>query len=326
MMNLDLMWRVLAYLSNDTSHLIKDMLNRWTTNPKDIRFFRASSNFVFSFQMANQPYFLRFSSAREKDAVQIEQELNFIRFLDAGGLKVARPVPSLSGTLLEQVSSPLGVFHAVVFEGLTGEHYDLDELSEEQLVIWGAALGGLHKASSSYPANLRPSWQSQLAWICESLPQTEQRALHFAHTLRQDLSRLPVSSDNYGLIHYDFEPDNLIWQGNNVQILDFDDCMNSWFAADIISALSDLFDNSSTKITLDNSAFQLFLKGYQRVKALPSEDLDFLSLFLHFENLLKFTKILCSRENLDTEHCPEWAHQLDRKLENRLESYRKTFA
>jgi len=52
---------------------------------------------------------------------------------------------------------------------------------------------------------------------------------------------LDRTRDNFGLIHFDFELDNLCWEDALIQMLDFDDCAYHWYAADITYALRDLF-------------------------------------------------------------------------------------
>src|SRR2546430_7254258 len=55
------------------------------------------------------------------------------------------------------------------------------------------------------------------------------------------LSALTVTETNSGLIHGDFELDNLFWQDDTIALLDFDDCSYSWYVADVAFALRDLF-------------------------------------------------------------------------------------
>jgi Ser/Thr protein kinase RdoA (MazF antagonist) len=137
---------------------------------------------------------------------------------------------------------------------------------------------------------------------------------------------LPVSQGTYGLIHFDFELDNIVWAGDQAKVLDFDECSYSWFAADIIYALSNLFDDNPSHVDLKNPSLQSFVQGYRSQQALPDETLGLLPLFLSFHNLLTFTKLIYSRKNFDKTNSPEWTQQLDKKLENKLEIYRASFA
>ena len=74
------------------------------------------------------------------------------------GIRVAKPIRSSAGNYVESVMTELGLFHAVVFEGLAGKQLDLDELTPDQVLCWGKALGELHSASTQ----LSISWTTQL--------------------------------------------------------------------------------------------------------------------------------------------------------------------
>ena len=326
MMRLETMWRVLEFLQEDSTQLIEEMLARWGNDIDDVHFFRSSANFLFSFQMSNKPYFLRFNHESERTVEAIEQELAFVEHLAERGLSVAKPIPSLNDNLVESVPSTLGTFHVAVFEALEGKQYDLDELSSEQLSEWGRTLGELHEISNTFPVVERPAWQTQLDWINNYLPQEEKVALDVAKKLEQTFASLPVSEDTYGFIHFDFELDNIVWKGDKAKALDFDDCAYCWFVADIAFALRDLFDDHPEKVDLNHASLKTFAEGYRSVKPLTDNDLALIPLFLCFHNLLMFAKLLRSRENLALKNCPEWTQQLDEKLKRKVESYRENFA
>ena len=82
----------------------------------------------------------------------------------------------------------------------------------------------------------------QLAELDRWLPQSESLARRELETIKTWLTTLEINQDNYGVIHFDFELDNLIWDGDNVQIIDFESSMEHWYAADIAFALRDLFN------------------------------------------------------------------------------------
>ena len=64
----------------------------------------------------------------------------------------------------------------------------------------------------------------------------------------QALNKLPQTSDTFGLIHYDFEPDNVFWDENNQHCtaIDFEDSMYHFFLVDLEQALDALLENIPT--------------------------------------------------------------------------------
>ena len=57
---------------------------------------------------------------------------------------------SLAGNYVESIATDQGIFHTVVFAALAGKQLDLEELTLEQFVRWGKALGEFHQAAAHY--------------------------------------------------------------------------------------------------------------------------------------------------------------------------------
>ncbi|CAH8245863.1 phosphotransferase [Paenibacillus melissococcoides] len=110
------------------------------------------------------------------------------------------------------------------------------------------ALGRLQQLSSEYVPATAKCWPylDVLGWI-EGLfidsPQ-EEAALAEAGLLREHFASLPVTKHNFGLVHYDFEYDNVFYDQttHSCHVIDFDDAMYHWYAMDIEQALASLRD------------------------------------------------------------------------------------
>lgn len=84
------------------------------------RLMRASANFIFQFQKQGQPYILRFNHAIERRLDHLKAEIDYLLYLAAQGIPIAKPIPSLNGHFIETLSTEDGEFHAVAFEALSG--------------------------------------------------------------------------------------------------------------------------------------------------------------------------------------------------------------
>ena len=326
MMTLNTMQAVLATTEEDGHNRIAEEIGAcWGADPGSIQFFRASANFVFKFTQEGQKCVLRFNHEQERARASVEAELAYVNHLAAQGLRVARPVPSRLGNEVESVSTSLGSFHAVVFEALVGQQFDLDELTPDMFTQWGATLGRLHNSSQGYAGTGRASWQDHLSLIAETLPAEEQAAWSLLHTLQEQLGRLSTGEHVLGLIHFDFELDNLIWTSDGVGIIDFDDSTKYWFAADIAYALRDLFGDRPERVDLGNKDLQSFVQGYRAVRALDQEELGRLPLFLKFHNLLLFTKLDRALRTPVPQDVPLWVTALGDKLRAKMDGYRQGF-
>lgn len=326
-MTLNIMQAVVEATEEDGQNLVaREIGSRWEADPGSLQFFRASANVVFKFTRGSRGYVLRFNHAEERTRAGVEAEVAYVNHLAAQGFRVARPVPSRHGNEVESVPTPLGLFHAVVFEALPGRQFDLDELTPDMVVQWGGALGRLHQASQGYAGTGRASWQDHLTTVAASLPPEEQAARDLLHRLHEQLGQLRTDEHLFGLIHFDFELDNLIWTEDGPGVVDFDDSARYWFAADIAYALRELFDDRPEQVDLGHKHLQSFVRGYRAVRSLDQEQLAHLPLFLKLHNLLTFARIGRALRTPAPQDAPRWVTGLENKLLSKMDSYRQGFS
>lgn len=327
MMTLSNLKRITDTLNDQgESPVAEEILSLWEHDDSPARFLRISANALFTFQKSGQPCVLRFNFSTERTLDQINAEVDYLNFLAAQGIHVARPVSSLSGKYVESAHTSQGIFHAVVFEAMQGKQFEIADLSLEGFTAWGKALGQLHSVARNYQGADRPTWKDHLVMISASSPDDEKDAQNLLKQLQMQLAELPVHRGNFGLIHFDFELDNLIWNNDAVGIIDFDDCSWYWFAADIAFALRDLFDDDPRHIDLESQPLRAFLDGYQQANQLPQADLKRLPLFLQIHNLLTFCKLLRALDSSPEPDDPDWFDALCHKLQRKLQTYRANFS
>ena len=276
---------------------------------------RASSNFAVPCQINGQKAVLRFVPAEERSAVMVQAEMDTLKYLSERGLPVNRPIPARNGRLVETVETEIGVCHAAALTWLEGTvHDDLSDLPASLIPEWGAALGRLHNALQGTATANRPDWRDLLNRARSSL-RAGDALLPIAAELETRLAQLSVSPQNYGLIHYDFQPDNLAWGADDKPgMFDFDDCAGHWFAADIAYALRDTWDDRSSQVELNNPIVQAFITGYRGVRPLSDADLANLPLFMRLHNLLTCARLEQIAAEKLPQLAPDWAVNLQSKL------------
>jgi Ser/Thr protein kinase RdoA (MazF antagonist) len=306
-----------------SSPVAEEILSFWDHNPGTNRIIRASSNFVCSFQNEGHKHILRFVAAEERQAAAIQVEMDFLNCLSRRGLRVNRPVLSKVNKFVETVKTSAGVFHAVVLETLGGRQYETDEFTPAMITAWGRALGELHTASQGYPTTGRATWKDYLERLDRELPANDGAARRVLGMLSNRLGMLPVREDNFGMIHYDFEADNLIWENDIPGIIDFDDCAAYWFAADIAYSLRDLFDDRASQVDLSYPVFQDFIRGYRSVRQIEDEELTQIPLLFLMLNLRMYAElgdIVAEGVEMDE---PKWAAELRKNLSGMRTKYRQ---
>ena len=322
MMPLDLMTRFAGVAPNWTSPLARQIADRWVGEETDVRVWRASANFVCVVTGGGAKYYLRFNHAEERSYTAICAELEWIQHLERSGCVIAAPAVSRAGNIVETVITPLGRFHAVLFHALPGSHREFDTLSLPDFETWGRTLGQIHAHSQNYHVHGRPAWTDYVDLAARHISEHEAALRAELVAVERRLRDLPITSSSFGLIHYDFELDNLIWHEERAGVLDFDDCAHYWYAADIAYALRDLFDDSIAHLDLAHPSLQAFVHGYRTAFPISDACLQRLSLFLRLHNLVLFARISRSLGASPPAEEPGWAVDLRTTLTGMLDKVR----
>jgi Ser/Thr protein kinase RdoA (MazF antagonist) len=304
------------------SRIAERILEHWEHDPGSAWFFRSSTNFVYVFRKGGEPYFLRFAESAEREGAAIEAEMALLSFLDNQGMTVTTPIGSQNGRCMETVETDLGTFHAVVFAQLPGREGEIEELSTAQFEVWGATLGKLHALMHLYQdprLSARGTWRDHLTLVRNSLPNEEPRVQAEFDHLTSWLSALPMTATNYGLIHGDFELDNLRWQDETLAMFDFDDCSSYWYVADVAFALRDLFE---TGVDLSHPSFLAFIRGYCEHSSLDEELISYLPTWMRLVNLIQYAKLVRAMDLEQDQDYPEWCTSLLLKLANKMQNYK----
>lgn len=298
------------------------ILEQWEHERGSAQFFRLSTNFVYIFRKGDERCFLRFAESDEQTGAAIGAEMALLCWLTSKGIHVSTPVASKNGRYVETVETDLGTFHAVVFVELHGREVDIEELSTAQFEVWGATLGQLHAQMHLYQdpgLSARGTWKDHLTLARNYLPKEEPRVQAEFDHLTSFLAALPVTETNYGLIHGDFELDNLRWQDDTIAMFDFDDCSSSWYVADVAFALRDLFE---TGVDLSHPSFRAFIRGYFDHYSLDEELISHLPTWMRLVNLITYAKLVRAMDLAYDQDYPEVYTSLLLKLENRRQNYK----
>jgi Ser/Thr protein kinase RdoA (MazF antagonist) len=159
----------------------------------------------------------------------------------------------------------------VVFAGLEGREFEFDELDEAGYRAWGRALALAHCASQTFPPHpARPVWRDELRASLDTLPANETTVAHILTSGLRWLDTRTLPDQDYGLLHGDFELDNLIWDGEQFHALDFDDAAYGWYVIDFAAALQDVWLADDTSDVMSDERIGWFLAGYASLRPLPA--------------------------------------------------------
>lgn len=308
--------------------LAKKVLENWPSDQpvsdELLSRFRISSNAVYPFTFQQELCFLRLAPVNEKMERNLQGELEFIRYLRDCGYPALEPVPAKNGNPYLTLDTQWGQYFASAFKAVPGEPVEDLPLTAAMVYFYGKSLGRLHKLSAGFhPKTAKWGYADALHWADENLMRyhAPQDMIAAINTLETDLNRLSKGSELFGLVHYDFEPDNVFFDKNTniCSVIDFDDGMYHWYALDIEQALDSLLQ---LPVPPDLDVVTEFLRGYREERTYSSEMEQMRPLMRRFVDLFAYARIfrcLSSRPAAE----PDWLVSLRNKLEARLAEIRQ---
>ena len=285
-----------------------------------LSWFRISANAVYPFFCSGELCFLRLAPAEEKNFHDIQGEIEFIQHLRACGYPAMEPIPAKNGTYCLSLDTPWGRYYACAFRRVSGKPMEEVEMDDAVLYEYGAALGRLHSLSQRFTPSVRKSSYREALEVMRrefaagDVPESVRRELTAVSNL---LNSLPRTEDYFGLVHYDFEPDNVFWNVKNHQcsVIDFDDGMYHWFALDVeqvFDCLTEFFEGDALQ-----KAKAQFLNGYRTQHAFTEEMEMSMPLMRRFINLYSYARLRhCLSEPVSEK--PEWMMRLETRLRSKL--------
>ncbi|WP_158299862.1 contact-dependent growth inhibition system immunity protein [Glycomyces paridis] len=272
MMTLDMIDRLKQTVDERWESPVADLVAAaWGHPAGTAKWWRSSATHVFVLPDQEGKRYLRFAPDDRADAFAAVAALA-ARLADTGA-RVARPVPTTAGTLVATVATPLGFMQAMMVEAAPGEAFDAEELDEPGARAWGRALAEFHLAAADAKEPLPGPFATPPTFPDD--PELAACAAALTAAARK-LSREPA---RFGVVHGDFELDNLAWQDGTATAFDLDEAHRSWYAADIAFAVRDLCDHSGRPAPEHAERFAAFIDGYREARPLTADEIDMLPLF-----------------------------------------------
>lgn len=288
-----------------------------------MQYFRISSNAIYPFRLKQETdkiCFLRLSPAEEKKLSDVETELCLLEWLREQGFPAMHAVSMKDGRLFGQMHTEWGTYNVSCFERVQGDSLEDTQGNPTIIEGYGRTLGELHALMKKYPyPETRRSHSALLEEIEERMQKygaSDTVWKEFSAVCRE-LDKLDISKTNYGVIHYDFEADNVFYseQDESFHVIDFDDAICCWYALDVVRAL-DALEEISGNLSMEEKK-QCFLSGYQSVTALTQEQLQSIPFMRRLVHLQEYATLLHVLGE-EIQDMPDWMKMLCEKLNNKL--------
>lgn len=285
---------------------------------------RGSANVVCVQDTPTGRYVVRLAPPHTSERATLEAELDWLDHLAEAGLRVPQSLPSRAGRRVEHIDGPHGSYATVVLDYMHGDVLDAEEVTDDQVRLWGRALGEVHAAGGRAHVGSRPDWRDTVATLGSRLPGDDEAARRVWRRVTDALQRLPVD-EGYGLIHGDAELDNVVWDQGRPSFIDFDDCAQGWYAADVAFATRDLWGDRFADIDLAEPRLGMFLAGYREAHPISEAAVEALPVFAAMHALTSYASLL-GVVDIPVEDTPQWVAPLRARLLEIIEGYRSQLA
>lgn len=287
-----------------------------------LQYFRISSNAIYPFwsKTHEKICFLRLSPAEEKKLDDVKSEISLIEWLIDKGFPAMIPVSMKDGKLFRQINTEWGIYNISCFEKVSGNSLKETKGTSQIVKGYGKTLGELHALMKEYPYS--EDRRNHKMLLCE----IEDRMQKYGASeivrkefedVRKELESLPLSTSDYGVIHYDFEPDNVFYdeKKESFSVIDFDDAICCWYALDVVRAL-DALDEVVEDIPKEE-AIASFLEGYRSEASFTEKQQQSMVLMRRLVRLQEYAT-LSHVVSEGVEDMPDWMSNLSQKLKCQL--------
>ena len=274
-----------------------DVLRQWDIRDATLDLIKHRENAVFKVAQNGFKAALRLHRHGYHSDAELRSELQWMQALSAAGIKVPEVIPTTSGELfVDHTADGLpGTLQVDLFEWIDGEQLGSVEEGvavaaevERSFCVLGELAARVHNQSCSWDLPdgfVRHEWDAAgLAgedpfwgrfWEIEAATDAQRKLLIDARNrLYGDLTELPKSPGSYSMIHADFASENIMVEGDEVRLIDFDDAGFGWHLFELATALYFIRGESYF-----DSAQAALVDGYRKHRQMTDETLELLPLF-----------------------------------------------
>ncbi len=280
------------------TELARKALQSWGMAGSDLAIIKHRENTVYKVSAVDgRSYALRVHQAGLHSDDALLSELTWMQALQADGFPVPDVIPALNGDLFVIVTHRDDTRRCSLLKWIDGDLFnDLGRVEKgmraemcERYERLGVLAARLHKQATSWQAPatfVRHAWDEDgllgeeprmgRFWDHPALTREQRRDLLKARiALKGMLKQLGKTKENYGLVHADFLPDNIIYAGGELTLIDFDDSGYGWHLYEMATGLF-----PQIKQPFFDELVAAYLRGYRTERDFSDEDAELLPAFL----------------------------------------------
>lgn len=312
-----------------SNEILFEAAKRFNLSTESLKLLGSFENYVYEGDRNSESYILRLTHSSHRSTNMVLGELEWINHLANNGVSVAKPLYSINGKLAEEIFIDNDYFIVSLFEKAKGEllrRSNPEEFNRDLIVEWGKVIGQMHRVTKNFQPSReefkRPQWhEDELMDFEKYLPVEDKKIVDIGSRLLEYLNKLPMTLDDYGLIHTDVHSGNFFVDEGKITVFDFDDCSYQWFISDIAIALYyTIWWRCNEYSKEDKKAFadyflDAFMEGYVSENKLEDFWVDEMPYFLKLRDLTLYTVL---HKKLDINNLDENYKKLLKDIRGRI--------
>jgi Ser/Thr protein kinase RdoA (MazF antagonist) len=293
---------------NVTSKALINLCNTYQTKDSDLTFLGGgredSDGIAYSYYLAGHKKVLKILAVDKpgRDELQaLNDRLAFVHYLGTQGINIAYPEENSEKNLYATYEDGDHIYIAYSMKYCEGENPKTELLTSDLSYHWGKLIGKSHRITKNYPIWKNINGKSSeygytdeinffYDWCKDEFVKSKWQEMSVA------LSQLPISRNNHGFIHNDNHQFNIIINGNDITLIDFDVAGCHFFLQDIVVPVQGImfdlaggiFNNVYNKEPIQRY-FNEFINGYETENHIEDFWLKQIDTFINYRRMLLFT-------------------------------------
>ena len=251
-------------------------------------------NDVYMIRQGDTRHAIRAWRAGLHSDAAVRFELNFLAHLKKLGIPVIEGIPAPSGELFTAVDAPEGRRQLCLFPWAGGV-----TLAQGPTVArahrLGAEIARIHLAGKDFrgeeprPFGFDRTMRNKIGLLTDRLADRPDDAAFYARAAKAIVAAMEKAIPGLpaGAIHGDIHARNAFYEGDDIQILDFDTCGEAPWLHDVTCFVwaNDYIALDPASAGLRNGITEAFLKGYESVRPFTAAEKDSWNLWIAAKEL-----------------------------------------
>lgn len=298
---------------------LESALSLWGADPTSFELVSSGINLVYRIIAQSRIGYLRVTHEKLRSIAELQAALSYQQHLTNCHVPICNLVKSIRGSLVEALEQDSQHFFVHVTQEVPGVPMHFEYEDKALYERWGMVLGMLHKASVNYEiGNHRyPSWEGEIDALQQYVKQEPRFIKKSLDVVSDFMHQYPISNSNFGLIHGDHRKGNVLCDGKDLYIIDFDIPRFFWFMDDISRPF---FSSIMQQHTNWQDKLVPYIVGYRSVFPLDKQEIENWVWFIRLKALNMY---LWTKNNWSSDIAPggaktkDWLSLLYNMIENK---------